>query len=131
MYLIEREIGQIVITLFGPLVSEKNIFIEIIQFSLPIFLISITIFPIIEEWIFRGILLEEISRYSQSKTVGLIASSLLFALFHLSNPGTYLPAAIFYFAGGLIIGGSYLVGGLSVAILAHIIYNISPFIFPF
>lgn len=131
MYFIQREVGQIIFKLFGPLVSEKNIFVEVIQFSLPLFLISITIFPIIEEWIFRGVLLEEISQYSQSKIIGLISSSLLFALFHLSNPGTLLPAAIFYFVGGLIIGGSYLVGGLTVAVLAHIIYNISPFIFPF
>ncbi|KXA95274.1 hypothetical protein AKJ37_00370 [candidate division MSBL1 archaeon SCGC-AAA259I09] len=128
VFLVEWGVGNILTDLFGPLLSEENIFTGIAQFSLILFFLSITIFPIIEEWVFRGILLEEITQMSQSKWIGLFSSALLFALFHLSNPGTYPIAVIFYFVGGLVIGGSYLVGGLTVAALSHIIYNLLPFL---
>jgi len=78
----------------------------------------------LEEWIFRGVMLEEIARLSQSKWIGLFSSSLIFALFHLSNPGTYLVAVIPYSVGGIVLGGSYMVGGLSTAVLCHITYNL-------
>lgn len=110
--------------LWGPPLSAENVFVEIARFSFPLLIVSITVLPILEEWIFRGIILEEISRVSQSKWAGLLFSSLLFAVFHLSNPGTYLPAIVPYFVGGVIIGGSYLAGGLAVAVLSHVIYNL-------
>ncbi len=130
-YFIEIEVGKYIISLFGPLLSEENIFTTIAGVSLPLLLASITILPILEEWIFRGVLLEEISRKSQSKWVGLLGSAGLFALFHLSNPGTYPAATISYFIGGILIGGGYLAGGLGVAVLAHILYNLMPFILYF
>lgn len=117
-------VGKIVVTLWGPLFSKENIFTRIDGFSWILLFISITVLPILEEWIFRGIILEEISQTSQSKSKGLILSSLLFAIFHLSNPGTLPIAIIPYFIGGLIIGGSYLAGGLAVATTSHIIYNL-------
>ncbi len=125
---IQLELGRVIIHFLGPLLKEKNIFLDIASFSVPIFLISITVLPILEEWIFRGIILEEISNYFQSKKMGLFLSSLLFALFHLSNPGTLPAAVITYFIGGTMLGIGYLVGGLSVAILAHILYNLLPFL---
>lgn len=121
-------IGEIVVRLWGPLIASENIFSEIGNFSLPLLIISVIFLPILEEWIFRGIILEEISRISQSKWIGLVSSSLIFAAFHLSNPGTYLAAMIPYFIGGLLIGGSYLLGGLAVAVLCHIISNLIPFL---
>ncbi len=131
IYIIEIEVVTITTKLFGPLLSEENIFVKIASFSFPLLIASITILPILEEWIFRGVLLEEISQRSQSKWIGLIGSAGLFALFHLSNPGTYPVATISYFVGGIIVGGGYLAGGLGVAVMAHIIYNLMPFILYF
>ncbi|KXA91615.1 hypothetical protein AKJ57_00585 [candidate division MSBL1 archaeon SCGC-AAA259A05] len=111
----------------GPFLSEENIFTGIASFSPTLLIISITILPIMEEWIFRGIILDEISRLTKSEWKGLLFSSLLFAIFHLSNPGTYLAAIFPYFVGGMIIGVSYLVGGLSVAVFSHVLYNLLPF----
>lgn len=128
LFLVGSEIGTIVTRLWGPILSKQNIFTSIQSFSLPIFIVSITLLPIVEEWIFRGVILEEISKISKSKWLALILSSLLFALFHLSNPGTHLTAVIPYFFGGMIIGGGYLAGGLSVAALCHIIYNLLPYL---
>lgn len=123
------ELGNLIISLFGPLLSpEENVFTQIAGISYPLLIASITILPIFEEWIFRGVLLEEISKKSKSKWIGLVGSAGLFALFHLSNPGTYLVATIPYFVGGIIIGGGYLAGGLGVAVLSHVLYNLIPFI---
>lgn len=128
LFLVGSEIGIIVTRLWGPILSKQNVFTYIQSFSLPLFLLSITLIPIVEEWVFRGVILEEISKMSKSKVLALILSSLIFALFHLSNPGTYLTAVIPYFIGGMIIGGGYLLGGLSVAALCHIIYNLLPYL---
>lgn len=129
MFFVQLKIGNIVIRLFGPLLAEENIFTQIARFSLPVFVISVTVLPILEEWIFRGVILEEIYQFSQSKKTALLSSSLIFAIFHLSNPGTLPPAVITYFIGGLIIGGGYLVGGFSVAVFSHVLYNVIPFLF--
>lgn len=131
MYIAQIELGDLITSQLGPLLSEENIFTRIAGISFPLLLASITILPILEEWIFRGVLLEEISKRSNSKLLGLAGSAGLFALFHLTNPGTYLAAAIPYFVGGIIIGGGYLAGGLGVAVIAHIIYNLMPFILYF
>ncbi len=131
LFFLESKLGGILIQLFGPLFSDENIFTEMAQFSFPLFLLSIALIPIFEEWIFRAILLEEISDWSRSRLLGLISSSLLFAIFHLTNPGTYVPALLFYFVGGLLIGVVYLYGGLALAVFTHIIYNLSPFLFFF
>lgn len=106
-------------------IGEDSIFGLI---PLPILIFSITVIPIFEEWVFRGVILEEVSQVSRSKIAGLIFSSLLFALFHLSNPGTNLSAVPPYFIGGLIMGGGYLADGLAVATFSHIIYNLFPYI---
>ncbi len=83
----------------------------------------VTIMPIFEEWIFRGIVLEEVSEKSKSKIVGLVVSALLFAVFHLSNPGM-LPASMLPLTvSGFLLGGAYLIGGLPVAISSHCLYN--------
>lgn len=108
----------------GPSISEENIFNQIESFSPLLLIFFITVLPVVEEWMFRGIILEEISNKTDSRLLGVISSSLLFAVFHLSNPGTYMTAVIPYFMGGLILGGSYLAGGLAVAALSHISYNL-------
>lgn len=124
MFFLSIGVGGVIRNFWGPTMSEENIFVEIESVSFFFLAISIVFLPILEEWIFRGVLLEEISHLSQSKWIGLFSSSLIFALFHLSNPGTYLVAIIPYLVGGLVLGGSYIVGGLSTAVLCHITYNL-------
>lgn len=122
-------IREIAVNAIGPdpFLSEENVFTGIASFSPTLLIISVTVLPIMEEWIFRGVILEEISRLAKSKGAGLLFSSLLFAIFHLFNPGTYLAAIFPYFVGGLILGISYLLGGLSVAVFSHVLYNLLPF----
>lgn len=104
--------------------KEEYIIYKLAKISIPLLFISVTLLPIFEEWIFRSILLEEIAQRSNSRWIGLLASSVIFAAFHLSNPGTYPAAMIPMTAGGLILGGCYLAGGLSTSILSHSLYNI-------
>lgn len=86
-------------------------------------IVIVTVLPVFEEWIFRGILLEEISRKSRSRLIGLVSSSLIFGLFHLTNPGMLLASVIPMTVAGLILGSCYLLGGLGVAILSHSLCN--------
>jgi membrane protease YdiL (CAAX protease family) len=82
-----------------------------------------TLIPVIEEWVFRGMIQEELSRRLRSRAAGLVLTAVIFALFHLSNPGTY-PAAVFpLFLGGLLFGICYMYAGLAGAILSHSAYN--------
>lgn len=104
--------------------KEEYVFVKIARISLPLLFASVTLLPILEEWIFRGILLEEIARRWKSRWWALAISSVIFAIFHLSNPGTFPAAVIPLTFGGLILGGSYLAGGLATAILCHSLYNV-------
>lgn len=128
-YYVSLGVREIAMNTIGPkpFLSEENIFTDIASYSPALLIISITVLPIVEEWIFRGVFLEEISRLTESKWGGLLLSSLLFAIIHLTNPGTYLAAIFPYFVGGIILGVSYLMGGLSVAVFSHVLYNLMPF----
>lgn len=86
-------------------------------------LVAVNVLPIFEEWIFRGILLEEVARRARSKWIGVGVSSIIFAAFHLSNPGTYPAVAIPLLGAGLLLGACYLVSGLAGAIITHNAYN--------
>ncbi|MBA7502146.1 hypothetical protein ES706_00728 [subsurface metagenome] len=86
-------------------------------------LVIVNVLPIFEEWIFRGILLEEVARRTRSKWIGVMVSALIFAAFHLSNPGTYPAFAIPLLGAGLLLGICYLVSGLAGAIITHNAYN--------
>ncbi len=88
-----------------------------------VLLVAVNVLPIFEEWIFRGILLEEIARRSRSRLLGVILSSLIFAVFHLSNPGTYPAFAVPLIGAGFLMGACYLLSGLAGAIIAHNAYN--------
>ena len=102
---------------------EEYVFSQIEAASPLLLMITATLIPVIEEWVFRGILQEEISRRLRSRATGLVLSAFIFALFHLSNPGTY-PAAVFpLFLGGLMFGICYMYVGLAGAILSHSAYN--------
>lgn len=112
----------------NPFISEDNVFTEISNFFYPLLIVSITLIPIFEEWLFRGIILTEIRERTNSKILALLLSSVLFASFHLFNPGTHLLALIPYTMGGIFMGTSYLLGGLTAATSTHIIYNLMPFL---
>ena len=101
----------------------EYVFSQIETASPLLLLIMATLIPAIEEWVFRGILQEELSHRMRSRAAGLIITAFFFALFHLSNPGTY-PAALFpLFLGGLMFGICYIRTGLAGAILSHSAYN--------
>jgi membrane protease YdiL (CAAX protease family) len=102
---------------------EEYVFSQIETASPLLLLIMATLIPVVEEWVFRGILQEEISRRLRSRAAGLVITAAIFALFHLSNPGTYPAAVLPLFLGGLMFGICYIRTGLAGAILSHSAYN--------
>jgi membrane protease YdiL (CAAX protease family) len=86
-------------------------------------LILVNILPIFEEWVFRGVMMDEIIRQKGSALLAVILSSVVFAAFHLSNPGTYPAFALTLFPSSLLLGICYLKVGLGGAVLAHNSYN--------
>ncbi|MCT4673783.1 MAG: CPBP family intramembrane metalloprotease [Prolixibacteraceae bacterium] len=74
--------------------------------------------PIIEELIFRGIIMNGFLRnYSKSKAI--LISALLFGLFHM-NPWQLIPATLL----GIIIGTLRAqTGSITIAIIAHSLHN--------
>jgi hypothetical protein len=74
--------------------------------------------PVVEEVLFRGIVLRGFAA-SYGKALGLLYSSLLFGLVHL-NPWQFVPAVVL----GLFLGALYLRSGTVVMpIAAHALYN--------
>lgn len=86
-------------------------------------LVFINVLPIFEEWIFRGIFIDETLRWRRSKLLAVAMSTIIFAFIHLSNPGSDVPSVIILIPGGLLLGACYLYTGLGGAILAHSLYN--------
>lgn len=106
------------------LYSEEEYPFTALQQQYPLLLlVVVNLLPIFEEWIFRGILLEEAARRTRSKWIGVAVSTLIFAIFHLSNPGTYPAFVIPLLGAGLLLGICYLVSGLAGAIITHNAYN--------
>ena len=78
----------------------------------------IVVTPIIEEYAFRGILMNTLAKYG--KLFGLIASSVFFALAHL-NFAEMIPA----FAMGYLLGGTTLrYRSIRPTIIIHILFNL-------
>ncbi len=86
-------------------------------------LAAVNILPIFEEWVFRGVIIDEVVRRRKSRLLAVAVSALLFAAFHLSNPGTYPAIIISMLPASLLLGACYLYTGLGGAILAHNAYN--------
>ena len=101
---------------------EEYPFTALEQYPL-LLLALVNVLPIFEEWIFRGILLEEVARRTHSRWWGVVISAIIFAAFHLSNPGTYPAFAIPLVGAGLLLGVCYLRSGLAGAIITHNAYN--------
>lgn len=103
--------------------EEEFVFARLEEISPLALLLIVNVLPVFEEWVFRGILLEEAARRARSRLLGLLISAFVFALFHLSNPGTYPAYAIPLALGGILLGACYLLIGLGGAIVSHCAYN--------
>lgn len=86
-------------------------------------LVAVNLLPIFEEWVFRGIFIDEFVRWRGSKLLAVVLSTIIFSLFHLSNPGTYFGYVIPLMPAGLLLGFCYIKTGLGGAIIAHNTYN--------
>ncbi len=107
-----------------PLYDPSEFPFEGLQREFPLLLLAmVNILPIFEEWVFRGIIIDEVTRWKGSKVLAIVLSSLIFALFHLSNPGTYLSYVLVLLPSSVLLGFCYLKVGLGGAILAHNVYN--------
>jgi hypothetical protein len=79
-------------------------------------LISCAAAPLIEETLFRGLLLESLR--PRDTAVALIVSAMAFAVWHLT------PAALVYYtAMGAVLGWLYLKKGLAASMAAHVGFN--------
>lgn len=78
-----------------------------------------------EEVFFRGYLMQSFGAATGNAWVGLVASSLLFALFHgIQNPALFAHRLAF----GLVMGALVIAtGGLEAAIGAHVVNNLGAF----
>jgi membrane protease YdiL (CAAX protease family) len=91
--------------------------------SLLIQLGALALAALAEELVFRGYLLNNLMQ-SMNKWVALPVVSLLFALFHLSNPGMGPIAFVNLFLVGLLIGINYIyTHNLGAAIVMHFSWN--------
>ncbi|HPF39219.1 MAG TPA: CPBP family intramembrane metalloprotease [Phycisphaerae bacterium] len=86
-----------------------------------IVLSAVVIAPIVEELLFRGMLLPSIAKRLRSPLLGLLISSLLFGLIHYRVAKTV--PALFVF--GIALGATYLrTRSLVVVILIHALFNL-------
>ncbi|MFB6216383.1 MAG: lysostaphin resistance A-like protein, partial [Candidatus Aenigmatarchaeota archaeon] len=97
VFLAEVWIGQLVREAGAKTMEESNYATQMFNFSAILFFAAITIQPIFEEWIFRGVFLEEIKRQLGNRWIAIILSGVFFAVAHLFNTGV-LPAALLQFA---------------------------------
>jgi len=84
--------------------------------------------PILEEWVFRGILMDELVRMGASRAWAVAVSALAFAAFHLSNPGAGPGIVLVVLPAGVLLGVCYLRAGLAGSILSHAFYNLVIFL---
>lgn len=122
--LISAVIGELLRQAEIPTYSPEEFPFTAIERDYPwLVLMAVNLLPIFEEWVFRGILIDEFVRWRGSKLLAVALSTIIFALFHLSNPGTYLGYVIPLIPAGLLLGFCYLKTGLGGAIIAHNSYN--------
>jgi|ETN02SMinimDraft_4_1059925.scaffolds.fasta_scaffold37764_3 membrane protease YdiL (CAAX protease family) len=89
------------------------------------FLSSVISGPIIEEIIFRLVLISAFTIFFNSVLIAVIASSFLFAIGHILWGGfTFIDS----FVDGLIWGWAFLTLGIGVPIIAHILHNFLVFV---
>ena len=96
-------------------------------FSTPSILFLITLQPIAEEFFFRGFLLEKFSSL-QGELFGVFLSSLFFGMAHLSYGNLY-PALMTGCIGVLLAFLVVKTKNLTAAIIAHVLFNVTSFVF--
>ncbi|MBV6647622.1 MAG: CPBP family intramembrane metalloprotease [Cyclobacteriaceae bacterium] len=97
-------------------------FKDLLRADAPSFMTVVLIGPILEEALFRGVILEGfLHRYSVRKSI--IWSSVLFGLFHL-NPWQFIGATLIGFFLGWIY---YRTGSLLLCMLLHVLNNFLSF----
>ena len=102
----------------------QQLLANMFQKNLPVFLLTVVVAPVCEEWLFRGIILKGLlSRYSPLKAI--IWSALMFGVIHF-NPWQGIPV----FFAGLMIGWIYWrTRSLWLCIFIHAVNNAAAFIF--
>lgn len=81
---------------------------------------AVVLAPILEEFVFRGLLFRFLADQWQSTWAAAIVSGLLFGLIHYSVVQTIVPLAFF----GVVLAVAYArTGSLTLAILIHAIFN--------
>ena len=97
-----------------------------ISFNAPLFFIqagTLALIAISEELVFRGYILNNLMQ-SFNKWVALIISSVLFTLFHFSNPGISAIPVASLFVGGILFGMNYIyTKNLWFSIMLHFSWN--------
>jgi len=111
----------------GQVIDESNPQVVLYKFSPALLLIIIATLPILEELVFRGCVLR-LFKDKKGPIFALLGSAALFGLFHVLNPGTYALAFISPFVAGIVFGWCYLAQGLPSAVLTHMGYNITIFL---
>ena len=77
-----------------------------------------------EELVFRGYILGNLLESFSNKWIALIISAILFACFHLSNPGIHTLAFVNLFLAGILLGINYIfTKNLWFSFLFHISWN--------
>jgi len=101
---------------------EEHPQVQISRIS-PLLLLAIVVpMAFVEEIVFRGCFMDFISRHS-NVVVGLLLSSFLFSLYHLSDPATLLPFLPVGMTAGLFFGVAYYKGGVVGSGIVHCGYN--------
>jgi CAAX protease family protein len=81
---------------------------------------AVLLVPIVEEMLFRGILLPALAARTKSPRAGLLLSSIVFGLIHF-GVGKSIPALMVF---GLVLGAAYLRSrSLLLVILIHSLFN--------
>ena len=100
-------------TRFVTLMSEGDVAHIVVSFA-----IAAVCAPLVEETLFRGLLLE--SMRVRSATAGLLTSAACFALWHLNIAVVPL---VYYSVMGCLLGVIYMKRGLAGSIAAHVGFN--------
>lgn len=102
---------------------EEDLTRKIAEASRVLCLLVVLLLPILEEWVFRGIFIDEMMELGASKVEAVAVPALAFAAFHLSNPGAEPAIVLLLFPAGVLLGLCYLKTGLPGSIVAHSTYN--------
>jgi len=117
---------SIILSLLGVDVSKASNIGELKQFfSIPTLFILIVVQPFAEEIFFRGFLLVKLSSIL-GITAGIILSSILFGLAHLSYGNIY-PAAMTALVGVVLAVSVVRTKNLYTSIIAHTLFNVTSF----